>query len=138
MTPDRLPLLACMALLALTGPPARSEQAAAASATGARRGQLLFITQCRACHALEAANDPLKIGPHLQQLLGRVAGAVSNYKYSEAMEKSGIVWTREQLDLWLQNPARLVPGTTMTFTGLTQPEDRTALLDYLATVSAAH
>ena len=121
-----IPILAGLALTALVGAPAHGE---AENAT--RRGQMLFITQCRACHTTEAVNDPLKIGPNLNQLLGRKAGSVADYKYSDGMQKSNLTWTREQLDLWLQKPSGLVPGTTMTFVGLPQAGDRAALIAYL-------
>jgi cytochrome c len=144
-------ILSGLTLAALAGAPAHGEQAAAAATTSGivtpasaagtaspRRGQLLFIAQCRACHAAEAVSDPLKIGPHLNQLLGRKAGTVADYRYSDALKKSELTWTREQLDLWLQKPTGVVPGTTMTFAGLPEAADRAALIAYLAQDASAH
>jgi cytochrome c len=121
-----------LAMTVIAGSLALGEQPATTSLTNMRRGQLLFITQCRACHAADANQEPLKIGPSLYRLLGRKAGTLADYKYSDGMKKSEITWTREQLDLWLQNPSVVVPGSIMTFVGLPQASDRVALIEYLA------
>ena len=103
---------------------------AAGTATGAKgdpaRGEQLYA-RCAACHAL--AYD--RVGPRHCGLLGRKAGAVADFDYSPAMKKSGIVWTAKTLDRFLANPARLVPGTTMTYAGVPDPKERADLIAYL-------
>jgi len=47
------------------------------------------------------------------------------------MKKSGIVWTARTLNRFLADPARLVPGTTMTYAGIPDPKERADLIAYL-------
>ena len=97
-------------------------------------GQRLFQARCGACHA---ADKPLnKMGPSLLGVIGRTAGTVDGVKYSKAMAASGIVWTREALDEFLTKPQAKVPGTSMAI-AVPKPEDRAAIIDYLAAQSAA-
>ena len=94
-----------------------------------RRGAILFL-QCRACHTLKAG-EPNRVGPNLAGVIGRKAGGATDFAYSPALLKSGIVWTDKELDLWLLDPMRLVKGTKMAYSGMKQPEDRAALIAYL-------
>ena len=93
--------------------------------------------KCAACHAVgEGAKN--KVGPILNDLFGRVAGTAPDYKYSDAMIKAGaggIVWTPEEVALYLHKPKALVPGTKMSFPGLPQQTDIDSILAYLGTFS---
>lgn len=83
--------------------------------------------RCMGCHSLERnRTGPLHCG-----LLGRAAGTVPDYAYSEAMVRSGIVWTEVTLDAFLASPLEVVPGTTMGFAGVFLETDRRALIAYL-------
>ena len=96
-------------------------------------GETLFKRQCAVCHnaAAGAAN---KVGPNLWGLLGRKSGTIEGFKYSEANKNSGIVWSPETLDPYLENPRKEIPNTTMAFVGIRKPEDRKAMIEYLATL----
>ncbi|MDM7955896.1 c-type cytochrome [Blastomonas sp.] len=118
--------IAFAAVLPLTGSPLA---AAPAATSEAALGKRLFL-RCAACHAMTAAG-PAKIGPHLQGIVGRKAGAVAAFKYSPAMKSSAVVWNEATLDAWLQRPQAVVPGTSMAFAGLAKPADRKALIVYL-------
>jgi cytochrome c len=96
-------------------------------------GQRLML-RCQTCHAV-TANAPPKVGPNLSKMFGRKAGVLTNYRYSPALAKSGIVWTDATLDKWLIKPSGLVPGTTMAFVGLPNANDRAALTAYLKKVT---
>jgi cytochrome c len=102
---------------------------AAPAAGEAALGKRLFL-RCTACHAV-TAKAPAKVGPHLQGIIGRKAGAVAGFNYSPAMKNSGKVWNAATLDAWLQRPQAVVPGTTMAFAGLASPAERKALIAYL-------
>ena len=43
----------------------------------------------------------------------------------------GIAWTPEKLFQYLENPRRVVPGTTMAFAGIGDPQRRADLIAYL-------
>jgi cytochrome c len=95
----------------------------------AARGELLGLA-CAACHRFRAEEGTL-IGPHLQGVFGRPAASVEGFAYSEALRRSGLVWTPRSLEAWLANPAGFVEGTTMAFTGYRSAEDRRDLIAYL-------
>jgi cytochrome c len=99
-----------------------------------RRGELLSYA-CQACHTLKPGGQH-QVGPNLAGVFGRVAGTAPGFDFSPALRESGIVWSPEQLDGWLANPAGFLPGTSMTFTGFQSPEDRAALIEYLITATA--
>ncbi len=92
-------------------------------------GKRMYL-RCAACHTL-SVSGPRKVGPHLQAIVGRKAGAVAGFNYSPAMKGSKIDWTDANLDKWLQRPQSVIPGTTMAFAGMTKPEERKALIAYL-------
>ena len=102
------------------------------------RGRQLF-SQCSTCHMVgpDAKNQ---IGPHLNGVFGRGAGALEGFRYSRSMERAGadgLTWTLETLDPYLENPRILISGTRMSFRGIDDPRDRADILAYLRTFSAS-
>lgn len=114
--------LAMGAILAALAP-------AAAAQTAPDKGERLFL-RCRTCHEI-AEGKPNKVGPNLHGLFGRKAASAPGFKYSEALQNSGVVWDEKALDVWLTHPTSLVAGTTMAFIGLPDQADRDALIAYL-------
>jgi cytochrome c len=105
----------------------------AASACGdPAHGEQLF-GRCEACHAL--AYD--RVGPRHCGLFGRRAGSAQGYEYSAAMKRSGIVWNERSLDRFLAAPTAVIPGTTMTYAGVPDRDQRVALIAYMREESAA-
>jgi cytochrome c len=99
---------------------------AAEAAGDAKRGEQLYA-RCAACHAL--AYD--RVGPRHCGVMGRRAGSVEGFDYSAAMKSSGIVWNAKTLDRFLAAPMQRVPGTTMTYAGVTDAKERADLVAYL-------
>ena len=97
----------------------------AAAAGDPAHGAQVYRT-CALCHAF----DKNGAGPKHAGVVGRTAGAVPDYRYSPALQKSGIVWTDETLDKWLADPQALVPGTKMFF-NLDGAKDRADVIEYL-------
>ena len=104
--------------------------AGAAAQGEARRGAEVYA-RCAACHAL--AYD--RVGPRHCGLLGRKAGSVAGFDYSPAMKRSGIVWNMKTLDRFLAAPLERVPGTTMTYAGIPDAQERADLIAYLASAN---
>jgi len=102
--------------------------ATAAPAQGDPAAGAVVYERCAACHAL--AYD--RTGPRHCGVVGRRAGSVAGFAYSEAMRRSGIVWTREALDRFLTDPLRAVPGTAMGYAGIPDAKERADLIAYLA------
>jgi cytochrome c len=113
------------------GPPQIAH--AQAAPANAMRGKILFL-RCSSCHAINA-DAPPKIGPNLAGVVGRKAGTLSGYGYSAALKGKGFVWDDAMLDLWLTNPGKVVPGTSMAFPGFANGADRQAVIAYLKSVS---
>lgn len=108
-----------------------------ALAGDAEAGATVF-RKCQACHAVgEDAKN--KVGPILNDLLGRPAGSIEGFRYSPAMIKAGeegLVWNEETLSAFLANPKATVKGTKMGFAGLKEADDIANVTAYLATFSA--
>jgi len=102
------------------------------AAGDAEAGKEVFAKKCAACHSIEAGKN--KMGPTLAGVVGRKAGAVDGYNYSEALKASGKEWTAEVLEAWVKDPKGTVPGTKMIFPGLPADADRDNLVAYLATL----
>jgi cytochrome c len=91
----------------------------------ANRGEILYQS-CQGCHAI----DRNSIGPMHRGVLGRAAGTVQGYPYSQALKNAKITWTEETLDRWLADPQALVPGSSM-FYQVADPKDRADLIAFL-------
>ncbi len=108
--------------------PASNAQAADAAA-----GETVFKRFCTACH-IATAEGRRGVGPTLFGVVGRKAGSVDGFRYSNANKDSGITWTPEILDKYLTNPKDVVPGTIMTFAGVKNDTDRANVIAYLQTL----
>jgi cytochrome c len=106
--------------------------ALAQTAGNPARGKIVFL-ECQACHAA-ASGGPTLVGPSLVGVYGRKAAALPGYDYSAALKASGLVWNAANLDAWLTDPSKLVPGTKMAFTGIATPDLRADVIAYLATL----
>ena len=71
------------------------------------------------------------IGPSLAGLFGRKAGTIANFRYSPAMQRSGITWTPQMLDDFIADPQKLVPANRRPCSGMPNPADRADLITYL-------
>lgn len=105
-----------------------------AQAADLGRGEQLF-RKCVSCHTLEA-NGRNRVGPRLHGLFGRQAGAVADFRYSDALKSSGIIWNDQTLDSYLRDAEAFVPGTKM-YGGLSLDQDREDLIAYLRAATRA-
>jgi cytochrome c len=86
--------------------------------------------KCRACHQV-GENARNLVGPVLNGLIGRKAGTVEGFDYSEANKNSGIVWDDATFREYIKNPKAKIPNTKMVFVGLSDPQDIEDLLAFL-------
>ena len=97
-------------------------------------GQRVF-NQCRSCHQVGPTAKNV-IGPQLNGLIGRPAGSVPGYAYSEANKSSGITWTEAVFAEYIKNPKAKIPGTKMAYAGLKDDTQIADLTAYLKTFKA--
>jgi cytochrome c len=122
--------------LAITGFAAASSmapaQASAATAGALPSGEALFTQQCGTCHAVSAGET--RVGPSLYHVVGRPAGKLPGFSYSDALQHSGFEWTPAELDRWLTDTSAAVPGSMMNFREPNSAK-RQAIIAYLVSIS---
>ena len=94
------------------------------------QAEQLYLRRCGACHSLDAN----RIGPRHRDVIGRQAGSLTDYDYSDALKRQTFIWDATHLQQWLANPESLVPGQKMGFR-LSDVEERKAIILYLETHS---
>jgi cytochrome c len=106
--------------------------AALAQQGNAEEGESVF-RKCRTCHDIgNGAKN--KVGPVLNNIVGRKAASVDGFAYSTDMKSlgaKGFVWNEENLRRYLGNVKGVVPNGKMVFPGLTDEQDREDLIAYL-------
>jgi glucose/arabinose dehydrogenase len=99
-------------------------------------GQAYFENNCASCHTVDPSLAS-RTGPGLYGVVGRKLGALAGFNYTDAMARAGAggkTWTKAELDLFLSDPDKAIPGTSMPVLVADKP-DRDAVIDYLATLS---
>lgn len=96
----------------------------------ASAGETVF-KRCQVCHVVDS--DQNKVGPTLQNVIGRTPGTVEGFRYSKAMQEFGEdhVWDEETLTEYLAAPREVVKGTTMAFAGLKEEQQIADVIAYL-------
>ena len=102
-----------------------------AAAADVEAGKVAF-KKCALCHTTEPGKN--KIGPSLYGVVGRKAGSLDNFNYSEAMKNFDHTWDAEALDTYLADPRTVVPGTKMIFPGIKDKTERDDVIAYLETL----
>ncbi len=119
--------------LVIAGAALFSAGASSAFAAGdATAGEALFKQKCAICHSPDAGVN--KIGPSLHGVVGRKAGSLDGYTYSDAMKNANRTWDAATLSDYLTNPRQKIPGVKMIFAGLPEQSDRDNVIAYLSTL----
>ncbi|MBV8536066.1 MAG: c-type cytochrome [Alphaproteobacteria bacterium] len=100
-------------------------------AADAQHGKQLFQA-CAACHGQNGKGGTL--GPDLTGVVGRKAGSLDNFRYSNAMQRSNITWDEAHLRAYVANPQAAVKGNRMPFSGVKNPKDVDDVVAYLKTL----
>jgi cytochrome c len=96
-------------------------------------GRKIFADRCAVCHAQKAGAHPL--GPSLIGVVGRQAGSVAGFPYSDGLKKSGLTWTEDNLRNWIADPSHTVADTLMPHVSLGDPAERLYVIAYLKTLT---
>lgn len=112
---------------AAAAPSTEGKQSVAAG--DAIRGKAVYDAKCSACHSV----DDNRVGPLHKGVLGRKAGGAPDYEYSNALQKSKVVWTPQLLEKWLTDPESVIPGQKMGYR-LEMPQNRKDVVQYLSTL----
>lgn len=85
---------------------------------------------CKSCHTIVPGGANLT-GPNLHGVYGKKAGLHDGFTYSDALKAANLTWDADTLDHWLTKPMEMVPGTKMSFAGLSDQKDRTDVIAYM-------
>ena len=108
------------------------DSAYAALTGDAAKGRRVF-GRCMACHTVQEGQN--RVGPSLYGIIGRPAGSVEGFRYSDANKNSSVVWTEEAMFAFLENPQTFMPGTRMIYPGMPSEQDRADVIAYLKPVT---
>lgn len=118
--------VAAVALMSVASAPAYADVA---------KGAKVF-KKCKACHTTESGGKN-KIGPNLFGIVGRAAGTIDGFGYSDAMMEAaagGLVWDEANLNGFLKKPKKFMKKTKMSFGGIKKDGKRANLIEYLGTL----
>ena len=96
-------------------------------------GSRLSAPSAACCHQGGPGDGEGGQGPNLNGVVGRKAGSFPGFPYTPALKSSGHVWTQANLDRFLTDPSKAVPGTAMPVS-VPDTKTRQDLIAYLATL----
>jgi cytochrome c len=91
--------------------------------------QQAFNNSCRTCHSVKDGDN--RLGPNLNKIVGRKAGALPNYNYSSSMKEAGFVWDQDKLTRFLVKPDEVVSGNKMQPYGGVSADEAGKVVAYL-------
>ena len=89
--------------------------------------------RCVVCHSLEK-NGKFRVAPNLWGIVGaEKARAKDHYSYSPALLKAGGVWSADEIDQFLADANKFLPGTTKSIK-VPDAEERKQIVEFLKTL----
>lgn len=88
---------------------------------------------CVVCHSLEK-DGPLRVAPTLWGIVGADKARFKWYGYSTALAQAEGVWSEQELDDYLADPDKFLPGTKKTLIGIADANERGELIEFLQTL----
>ena len=100
-----------------------------------KAGGDFFNKKCTVCHD-GTKGGPNKVGPHLWGVVNRKVASIGDFNYSSGMKThADRTWNFDELNHFLWNPGKWVPGTMMGFAGIPKDQERANVIAYLASQS---
>lgn len=93
-------------------------------------GSKLFKQKCSSCHTSNKGGVN-RVGPNLYDVVNRIKATYPNYNYSAAMASQSGSWDEKSLFLYLHKPTKYIPGTRMSFIGLSNAKDIADVIKFL-------
>ncbi len=107
------------------------------AAANVDNGRQAAARLCSACHTFEEGQAN-KVGPNLYGVVGGPHAHRADFNYSSAMAAlKDKPWGYEELNHFLQGPARYIRGTRMAFAGISNVQQRADVVAYLRSLSAS-
>ncbi|MGX1320442.1 cytochrome c [Bradyrhizobium sp. USDA 377] len=97
--------------------------------------QQAFNNACRTCHSVKEGDN--RLGPNLNKIVGRKAGALPDYNYSSSMKEAGFVWDQDKLTRFMVKPDEVVSGNKMQPYGGVSAEEAAKVAAYLQAASGS-
>ena len=79
----------------------------------------------------------LKRSSNAPKVVGRKAGVLPGYAFSQSLKDSGVTWDEPALDKWIADPDAVISGNQMSppYGGITDAETRKKIIAYLKSIS---
>lgn len=97
--------------------------------------QQAFNNSCRTCHSVKEGDN--RLGPNLNKIVGRKAGSLPNYNYSQSMKEAGFVWDQDKLTRFMVKPDEIVSGNKMQPYGGISSDEAAKVVAYLQAASGS-
>jgi cytochrome c len=105
------------------------------ASANAQNGQQVAQRQCASCHTFNEGGRN-GVGPNLFGIVGAKHAHVDGFNYSGAIRgMADKPWTYEELNAWIANPRGYAPGNRMSYSGLSNVQQRADLIAYLRSIS---
>jgi cytochrome c len=113
-------------------PPVESVDGLLPSADPARGFEIAL--PCRGCHSVDR-EAKMNNGPPLWDIVDRPKASFGGFSYSPALKTLTGIWTYQDLNEYIAQPAWTAPGLTMKMAGIHEAKDRADLIAFLRTLS---
>lgn len=90
----------------------------------------IIAKKCVSCHSFDNGG-PNKVGPNLWKVAGGPKKHKADFAYSKTFEAATGIWDDESLFHFLHKPSKFMPGTKMTFAGLSKYEEVADVIAFL-------